>query len=731
MSFDKIINKIRSTKEDLTRVKHRYGDVHFISFLGAVLSRLAYFDDNKFLDKYSQIMGPVIQPKILQAINNVASNNLGALLDDETIFGLNKTTTDIFSNYEYQFRGKNFIDFINLNMPQNINIINGDLTGNLDLKIPGQKTVPGTVKYISISWSNYGEIYVVADKRMSNTIFLIFRGPYSVKAAALFSNPSSLIPLTVCKDSQSKPETFLYGIFKASSEMIHTIIETIRYLATDFLGATTPNSVKIFTTGHSLGAAMCTNFAYLWMGIKKTYPYNSSPYNVLADNLVCISLGSPRCMGDSVAKKFCDFAMEQKILYLRITTRGDPIVNLPYGTGFIHPCSYDKTNQKRKLVSEDCNATLTMRPLPNVDYKANLDCLDSEGRVYIRNPLSHTIYLDIMYTKAVDIVKLLSGINPVNIYKKGTVFSQEVARGPDGSTICRLIMGQSGNYKAVFFDVNKSRVEPTDIDAMLEGELNKVDPNAAAQVKETNPDATNPAATNPATTTATNPATTTATNPDTTTATNPATTNPVNPDTTTATNPTNPATTNPVNPANPAAIQAGGGWFSWLCPKRAIMRDENAPDCSNTTSDATTPTNTNATTPTNTNATTPTDTNATTPTDTNATTPTNTNATKPTILNRISKLTKIGGEVAEDRRVTNQAFNTLVQKMVPLQQDNLSPLQGEIVNPFNNDVMPNLSCPGSKFTGGSKKRGRSYKSVTRKLKSRKLIKSKRRQTRRK
>ena len=670
MILDKIANKISSTSEDLTRVKHRYGNVHFISFLGAVLSRLAYFDDNKFLDKYNQIMGPVIQPKILQAINNVASNNLGALLDDETIFGLNKSANDIFSNYEYQFRGKNFIDFINLNMPQNINIINGDLTGNLVLKIPGQKTDPGTVKYISISWSNYGEIYVVADKRMSNTIFLIFRGPYSVKAAALFSNPTSIIPLTVCKDSQGNPETFLYGIFKASSEMIHTIIETIRYLATDFLGATTPNSVKIFTTGHSLGAAMCTNFAYLWMGIKKTAPYNSSPYNVLADNLVCISLGSPRCMGDSVAKKFCDFAMEQKILYLRITTRGDPIVNLPYGTGFIHPCSYDY--QKRKLVSEDCNATLTMRPLPNVDYNANLDCLERETRVYIRNPLSHTIYLDIMYTKAVDIVKLLSGINPVNIYKKGTVFSQEVARGPDGSTICRLIMGQSGNYKAVFFDVNKSRVEPSNTDAMLESELNKVDPNAAAQVKETNPAATN---------TATNPA-----------ATNTATTN---------------TATNPANPTNPAAIQAGGGWFSWLCPKRAIMRDENAPDCSNTTSDSTTPT------------------------DTNATTPTNTNAAKPTILNTISKLTKIGGEVAEDRRVTNQAFNTLVQKMVPLQQDNLSPLQGEIVNPFNNDIMPNLSCPGTKFTGGSKKRGRSYKSVTRKLKSRKLIKSKRRQTRRK
>jgi hypothetical protein len=563
-----------NTLSNIGRKTDMYGDIHFISFLGSTLSRLAYMDDNKFLANYSQIIGPVIQPKILQGINNVNSNNLGELLDDQKIFGLDKSPNDIFSNYEYQYKGKNFIDFIKLNMPQNINIINGDIAGNKSFPVPGQQTPLDSVKYISIGWSNYGEIYVVADKRMPNTLFLIFRGTYSAKTAALYSKATSVIPLTVCNDSKGEPEKFLYGIFKPTSEMIHTIIETMRYLAVDFLGATNPNSVKIFTTGHSLGGAMCSDFAYLWMGIKKTSPYNAAPYNVLADNIICVSLGAPRCMGSSVAKKFCNFASQKKILFLRITTRGDPVTALPPKTGFQHPCSDD--SKMRMEISEDCNTQLTMRPTPNVNYTGELDCQNYKTRAYIPNVLSHTIYLDIVYTKAVDIPKFFKGIG----------IAQEVSRGPDGSTICRLVMGQAANYKAIFFDVNKAREKPTNIDAVEEIELTKVDPNAMAQLE--------------------------------------------------------------VVESPPST--AGGGLFS-------SFKSET------------------------------------------------TTTSKPLI--------KIGGEIAEDRKMTKQAFDTLIQQMVTL-QGNLCPQKGQMSNPFNNQVMPDLSCPGAKF-GGKKYR----RKLTRKLKTRK------------
>ena len=603
-----------NTIKNINRKAEKYGDVHFISFLGAVLSRLAYFNDNNFLKKYNAIMGPVIQPKILSSINGVSQDNLQLLLDDQTLFGLNKTPDDIFSNFEYQYKGKNYIDFLALNMPQNVNIIDGDLKGNINYPLPGQPPQPDDVKYISIGWSNYGEIYVVADKRMPNTIFLIFRGTYSAKTAALYSKPTSAVPLTVCKDSTGNPEQFLYGIFKATTEMIHTIIEAMRFLATSFLGASTPNSVKIFTTGHSLGGAMCTNFAYLWMGIKKTAPYNNAPYNVLADNIVCISLGAPRCMSSSVATKFCNFVSQNKILFLRITTNGDPVPALPPKnpmfpkSGFEHPCSNDAN--MRSIVSEACVPQLTMRPVPNVNYAGNLDCLNYKGRIYAVNPLSHTIYLDILYLHAVDIVNFIKGIG----------IQKEVLRTPDKSTVCRLIMGINNNYKVIFFDVNKSRETPSNLDVTIEAELSKADPNAANVLNQT-----------------------------------------------------------------------AGGFFSSLFssapakPTQPVQQPVPPIQPVVTKQLQTQPVST---------------------------------PIQKKLIPSMPALPKFGGPVAEDRRMTLTAFNALIEQMIPLSGD-LCPQQGKTVNPFNNQIMPDLSCPGAKFGGTRRNKTKKQKTKNKKTKNKK------------
>ena len=594
-----------NTISNFSRQSERYGDICFISFLGAILSRLAYLNDNKFLTSYNSIMGPVIHPQILQAINNVNQTNLDLLLDDQTLFGL-KESNDIFQNFKYQYKGKNYIDFIKLNMPQNVNIINGDIAGSVSYPVQGQQTQPNTVKYISIGWSNYGEIYVVADKRMPNTLFLLFRGTYSAKTAALYSKPTSIIPLKVCNDAAGNPEQFLYGIFKTTSEMIHTIVEAMRYLATDFLGASQPNSVKIFTTGHSLGGAMCTDFAYLWMGIKKTAPYNAAPYNVLADNIICVSLGAPRCLSSSVAKKFCKAVSDKKILFLRITTNGDPVPALPPKTGFQHPCSEDE--KMRQQISQACAPQLTMRPTPNINYDGNLDCLNYKGRAYVPNILSHTVYLDILYTKAVDIVNFLKGIG----------VQKEVLRGPDGSTNCRLIMGQNGNYKAIFFDVNKAREMPSAIDVQLDNQLNNQQP----------------------------------------------------------------------------VSMVGGGFFDSIFGSKAPVAAEQGAQSQAVSQGAVVPVAAAQ------------------------------GAVKGVVAMPLQQKSmipsfKIGGPVAEDRRMTLQAFNTLIQQMVPIKGE-LCPLSGQMSNPFNDQIMPDLSCPGLKIGGR-----RIIKS--KKLKYKKLKSKKRRQ----
>jgi len=456
-----------NTLRNFSRKADRYGDLHFLSFYGAVLSRFAYLNDDNFYKNYVTVMGPIIQPQILQAINSVKSDNLESLLDDETLYGLNKTKEqgNIFADYQYKYpdtkEGKQFIDFVRLQMPQNINITNNEVTGEKKMVIQGASTENGSVRYISIGWSNYGEVYVVADKRMPNTILLLFRGTYSAKTAAAYSKPTSITPLTACKLPNGEKEKFLYGIFKITTEMIHTIIEALRFLAWDFLGAREPNSVKIITTGHSLGGAMCTDFSYLWMKVKKIDPYTTEPYNVLADNIVCLSYGSPRCMSSSVAKKFCQFVEQKKILYLRVTTRGDPVPALPPKMGYQHPCSEEP--EMRKMVSEDCNNLLSARPKINVKYDKDLDCQNYKTRAFVPNPIAHTIYLDILFTNAVDILNFLKGIG----------LSKEVLRSPDGSTVCRIIMGENNNYSTVFFDVNNARQVPNNLDKKEETVLSE------------------------------------------------------------------------------------------------------------------------------------------------------------------------------------------------------------------------------------------------------------------
>jgi hypothetical protein len=499
-----IKNVVNRAATDMIRTSDKYGNLHFISFLGAALSRLAYVDDNKFLKYFCKIMSPAyIHTSLLEGIDNVPENKLGLLLEDQIIFKLNHTNP--FSMFTYIYPPKNstdrspqkkYIDFMKLDMPHNINnIIQGKSSKNERIThIPGTYTqkrgfspIPlgvDTVKYISIAWSNYGEVFVVANKNMPKTIFVIFRGTYSSQTFSLYTTPASITPFSTCNGDK-----FLYGIFKVSTEMIHTIIESIRHLAVNFLGATVGdgNPIKIFSTGHSLGGAMCTIFSYLWMKIKKTEPYNDGEYKVLSDNIICVSLGAPRVFDTVVAKKFCEFTrpiptpnenprmdLGRRILYLRITNRGDPVVSAPFKSmgmlkstgavtsdGFQHPCSDNEIDRQRVL--EDCNAPL----LTN-----NLDCLNYTSRNRVPNMAAHMNYLGISYVTA---------LNPIH-FMKGTVFDTEIYRvkyESKKSTVCRLIMGTNSSpflYKAIFFNVTLARLDQKNkknIDEKIEDNLEK------------------------------------------------------------------------------------------------------------------------------------------------------------------------------------------------------------------------------------------------------------------
>ena len=91
---------------------------------------------------------------------------------------------------------------------------------------------------------------------------------------------------------------------------------------------------------------------------------------------------------------------------------------------------------------------------------------------------------------------------------------------------------------------------------------------------------------------------------------------------------------------------------------------------------------------------------------------------------------KIGGKVAEDIRMTAKAFNLFIIAMKPITDANKCPQKGETIDsPFDNQVMPELSCFGgaasastvSAIASGGRKT-RKHKSIRYTRKNKKGIK---------
>jgi len=350
-------NNNNNNNNDVINDVDKYGSTHFISLYAVILSRLVYFDDNDFLQKYVDIFGNIIPTKLLQSINQVCKEDTAEKIkNDQEMFSLvdktgkpNTISTilglDIkndnnrkLETYLYKHDDKYFLAFNELNIPRNVNIITGERDGEIELPYQLDKNKEQMngkyVKYISISWSNYGEIFVVADKRMPNMILVLFRGTYSMKTLRISTDINNLYVKSVgCSDDNEK---FLYGFYKISVEMIHNVIESMVYLATNFLGAIpdkandNSNKITIFTTGQSLGGALCTNFAYLLCSNFFTNKvYQQAPYNIFNSKIVCISVAAPKSMSVYVSKKFEEFVNDAKIIYLRLANNGDVVTALP------------------------------------------------------------------------------------------------------------------------------------------------------------------------------------------------------------------------------------------------------------------------------------------------------------------------------------------------------------------------------------------------------------------
>lgn len=416
-------------------------DVPYICFVCSILSRLAYFTEETFYEKYVQIF------RNKKPLKTIASSSI----------------EDIFNYVESNELLETSSEQINAINYSNSNSNESAMTDKND-----------NMSYISISTSNYSTIYIVADKIM-RTIFVVFRGTYSVKSSLSYLKQSSLYPKKVCPESS---EGYLLGIFKITQEVIHTIMESILYLAQNFLKVRSPASIKIVTTGHSLGASMSVIFSYLWIKMRnnktKDNVYSGAPYNVLSNRIACVTFGSPRIMNKDAIKKYVELINHKYIMFRRIITKGDPFPHLPisskhFESSFYHPDDYDKKMLNNTLTCEDTptttiqtattskkiNATTskTKRTTKAINAKTRkrisaLKCVNVHDKSMPKLS-SHGVYLGISYSKAANnLTDMKKEIRRLN-HGKYELFK--------GDTICRVVLNKHGINNVAFFVLNDAK----------------------------------------------------------------------------------------------------------------------------------------------------------------------------------------------------------------------------------------------------------------------------------
>jgi hypothetical protein len=380
------------------------------------MARLSYFTNNLFLNKYNNIFhNNIIPSKLLKNINKIKINNL---------FN-NKTFNKILSQ-------KNLNDY-----SFKINHILENSTKNI-------KSKSDNVKYISISTSNYSSVYIVADKKM-DSIFVIFRGTSSPKAMASYLKINHLLPFNICEGTNIG---FHKGVYKITNEIIHTIMESILYLSSNFLMLNKKNDklIKIITTGHSLGVmSLIFSFNYIGLRNNKNSIYSKEPYNILDNKICCITFGSPRMMNYHANQLFNKLVKLKYIYFKRVVVLNDPIPELPpssklYESSYYHPDEI----MKKKLKDNNKNNNLTKKYLI-INNKNNV------SKYYTLN--SHGDYLNIKFKEP-------TLLDPFKEIKRYNMKTKNYTKYAKGYTICRIILGGDNiPFKCVFFILDDAKVD--------------------------------------------------------------------------------------------------------------------------------------------------------------------------------------------------------------------------------------------------------------------------------
>ena len=351
-------------------------DIPLISHICSVLSRLSYLNNTNFLHHYIEIFKI---PELKSQLYKIKSAS------DENIFEP---------------------------IIKNISVINKQI--NTITKVRYKHNIDfdsSHIKYVSISTSNYSSVYIIADK-ITNCIFIAFRGTYSIKSALSYLKLTSIKPYKTCKKSN---DGILLGIFKIVGEIYYTICESIHFLSKDFLKT---SNYKLVTTGHSLGGGCAQIFSYLLIKHKPSL------------KITCTTFGGPRTMNKSLINKYNNYIENKVIMFRRYVTNGDPISLLPLTTNSGNDSYYhtDDDNDKMSFTAFSCKNVLKSHKV--------LCNLHNKTKKVKPDPKYHSVYLGVYYKGAGE-----------DLFKT----TKEIIRH-NGDTVCRINTGGNNEpYKVVFF----------------------------------------------------------------------------------------------------------------------------------------------------------------------------------------------------------------------------------------------------------------------------------------
>ena len=233
------------------------------------------------------------------------------------------------------------------------------------------------IRTIFIQTNHDENLYITAD-RLTNSIYVTFRGTQSIKNSLSDAN---IVPYKGCdgnlldesktggfslksikasaqrmskkaKDKASSMKKSMNNKFKSTeikyfggvaslvTSTINTVMYSIVHLCKTFLHSDSPpdaaGQVQVFCFGHSLGGGLTTYFSWLFPGAYNKFTDDEKKY--LKPSVICISNAAPRILNLMTMNKYVDMMKQGLVKYLRQWTKGDWVAKVPPQlTGYYHP----------------------------------------------------------------------------------------------------------------------------------------------------------------------------------------------------------------------------------------------------------------------------------------------------------------------------------------------------------------------------------------------------------